>query len=48
MKERDIAKKDAIKYSDLWQAYKTLYNKVIKKMIDENKKKSYAYVASCK
>ena len=30
MKERDQAKKDAINSSDLWQAYKTLRNKVTK------------------
>ena len=34
MKERDRAKKDAIKSSDLWQAHKTLRNKVTKTIRD--------------
>ena len=34
MKERDQAKKDAINSLDLWQAYKTLRNKVTKAIRD--------------
>ena len=34
MKERDQAKKDAINSPDLWQAYKTLRNKVTKAIRD--------------
>ena len=34
MKERDRAKKDAIKSPDLWQAYKTLLNKVTRTIRD--------------
>ena len=34
MKERDQAKKDAINSPDLWQAYKTLRNKVTKTIRD--------------
>ena len=34
MKERDSAKRDAIKSPDLWQAYKTFRNKVTKTIRD--------------
>ena len=34
MKERDQAKKDPINSPDLWQAYKTLRNKVTKAIRD--------------
>ena len=58
MKDRDTARKDAIKSPDLWQAYKLLRIKVTKTIrdalqayymdiIDENKK-SKEYAEGCK
>ena len=59
MKERDKSKSDAISCPDLWQAYKTLRNKVTKAIpdalqsyyldiIDEKKEKTKTYVEGCK
>ena len=59
MKDRDKARKDAIKPPDMWQVYKILRNKATKTIrdalqayyldiIDENEKKPKSYVEGCK